>query len=75
MQRISTLIIKLRNNEITPEERIELDAFAAQSEDNKRLVEDYSNYSHVLKEIKESDKYRTEENWQRVKAGLPKPAM
>jgi ferric-dicitrate binding protein FerR (iron transport regulator) len=75
MTRINTLIIKQRKGVITPEERMELDAFAAQSEDNKRLVEDYSKYSHVLKEIKLSNEWRTEEAWQRVKKGLPRKAV
>lgn len=75
MMRISTLIIKQRKGEITPEERMELDAYAAQNEDNKRLVEDYSRYKYVLEEIKSSDEWRTEANWRRVESGLPRKVV
>ena len=69
--RISTLIINKLEGVITPDEQMELDAYAAQSEDNKRLVEQYSNREHVAEENRLSNEWRTEENWRRVEKGLP----
>lgn len=71
MSTISTLIIKKLEGVITPEEQMELDAYAAQSEDNKRLVENYSNREHVAEENRLSDEWRTEENWREIEKGLP----
>jgi ferric-dicitrate binding protein FerR (iron transport regulator) len=71
MTRISTLIIKQLKGEITPKERMELDLYAAQSENNRRLVEDYTRYKHVLGEVSLSNELCNEDDWRKIEMGLP----
>lgn len=68
---ISTLIIKHLFGDITSQERLELDTYAAQSEDNKQMVENYTNKKRVLEEVKMRDEWLSEDNWQKIVKGLP----
>jgi len=54
MNRISTLIIKKLQGEISPHELEELDRFAAASEENRLLVARLTNYQTLLDDVKES---------------------
>ncbi len=72
MAKISALIIKQLFKIITPEERKELDNYAAESEENRQMVEKYTDGKKVLEEIKLSEQFLNEEDWLKIEANLPK---
>ena len=68
---ISTLIIKQLSGEITPDERTEIQNYAAESEENRQMVENYTNKKRLLEEVKLRDEWRNEDEWRKIEKGLP----
>lgn len=68
---ISTLIIKKLLGKITPQEQMEIDNYAAQSDANRRMVEHYTKKKHVLEEVKLREQPSHESDWKKIEKGLP----
>lgn len=73
--RISVLLFKHLKNELTPEERMELDQFIAVSEENRELLARVSDPEDLFEAIKGSKEIDLEAVWQKVKYNVAPPAI
>lgn len=65
--RQSRLMIKYWENAISDEERAELDAWLAASDENRALFEELKNENFLKQEKKEMDKYHPQQAWNKIK--------
>lgn len=72
---IYELIIKHQKGKLTPEERIELNEFKTQSEENQQLVDDLTDPRHVYEAIRRSRKLDVEAAWQKTLEELSQPTI
>ena len=70
-ENISSILIKHLFGQISSQERMQLDQYTAQSEGNRKMIEEYSNKKRVLQINKENEEWSIEEDWEKIEKRLP----